>query len=355
MKNKLTWVLFLSFFLIFVILCLIFYFKYLNNFINLGSGENVQNSENNEAKIFLSQDNNLYTLSPNQNSALNDKSLQRIQSNGKVLKGEISSNNQIIVYEVKNNLDFSEIWQVELKSNNSQIIATRGQENLNADLDYFNPKINHSGTKIAFIGHSSTDSETIYFKDLSDGAYSELLIQPNNKISDYTWSNDDKKIVYCLSVNADCWIQKVDGTNASNILNMEISQIVSTENGYIFIGLKNNAHNIYSSNLEGKNIAPLSDLESPKNVSSFKYNPKSENIVYEVKENDISNIYSVKLNGSNRIQLTFDGVSSNPLISPSGDKFAFLKAFDGIYLSGISNNNPIKISNSYQNVNLLFW
>ncbi len=82
MKNKLTWILFFTYFAIFVVVCVVFYVKYLNKYINVGAETTIQEPEQSDGKLYYAQENNIYRINSTLTLENTDIIPQRIQTTG---------------------------------------------------------------------------------------------------------------------------------------------------------------------------------------------------------------------------------------------------------------------------------
>jgi Tol biopolymer transport system component len=139
----------------------------------------------------------------------------------------------------------------------------------------------------------------------------------------------------------------------------EVSQIAQTEEGYIYLAKDGESVNLFQLGLKSENIFRITDLIAPKKVSQFQLDNNKKQIVYEVQEGNKSDIYLVKTDGTNKIQLTLDGLSREPVIKPSGEDVAFRRASDGIYVIRIDKSSEKKILNFTESgetkIKLLLW
>ncbi|MBM2821185.1 MAG: hypothetical protein HW405_945 [Candidatus Berkelbacteria bacterium] len=356
--NKLSWGLFAIYFLIFVGLGLFLYFKYSNRYLSAGAEPIITPDPISSEWIYYSQGNNLYRLNPDIFFEPNrGERVERFQSTGEVTHLDISKNNQNIAYNSKNSLDNFEIWQVNTINKFSVKIATRGQESLNGYIDFLNPKFSPDGGRLSFVGRKDK-IDSIFIKNLSNGQFQELFVQAGVLISDYTWTKDGQNIIYCTtgSSNNACWKQEIGKNQAHKIITGEVNQISATiMDKIIFILVNHDNSKLLTVNSDGSAQTPLTDLASPKTVSSFSIDQNGEQIAYTVKDNGTQNIYMVNTDGTNRFQITQDNLSSQGIISPTGDEVGFFKQNDGIIITNILKSIPRKVTNLSGDVKLLNW
>jgi len=356
--KKIAWILFISYFSIFVILGLVFYWKYLAKFLASGAeGEEIV-TKTSLGYIYYGQDNNLYRANPAlvyETSA--DERVERFQSTGGVSFVDINKTGQQIAYDAWGSLGFRDIWQVDSQSSMSETVATAGQTGLKDYSDFRRPKFSPEGTQLAFIGGRDGD-ETIFVKNLANGKISELLVAAGLKITDYTWTRDGEKIIYCTDNNSQlgCWEQELFKGGAKRIIADEILEISADKTGnVIYLAKRENNINIFSYESKTARTEAITDMVSPREVVFFQIDPQGEKIVFEVAEANLKNIYLAKINGENLLQLTTDGRSQQPLFSPRSDEIAFLKTDDGIYIMRADKTEEKKIANLRSFVKLLLW
>ncbi len=356
--NKLTWVLFAAYFAIFILVGFIFYNKYLGKFLASGAQPETIETRSAAGFIYYGQGNNLFRASPDLNleAATGDR-VQRYQSTGEVFHLDSSPNGSKIVYDSKNNQGSLEIWEVETASHLATIVATRGQTDLAGWQDFRAPKYSPLGTKLAFIA-AKNENETIFVKNLVDGKIDELLIPSNLQLSDYSWTKNGQKIIYCTKnqTTNGCWSQQITQGQAEKILVGDILEFATcSETTIIYLLQSSEGTNIFRADLDGKNALDLTDLVAPNQVITFQVDPQGEFLVYEVHGQSGSNIYTAKTDGSNRIQLTGDNKNQGPVISPDGEEVGYLKAGDGIYISKTDKSSSQKIVNLDEGATILAW
>jgi len=355
--NKLTWVLFSLYFALFVLLGLVFYHQYLEQFLVSGTQPEAIETRSPVGYIYYSQGNNLFRVNPDLNldAATGDR-IERYQSTGEVFHLDLSPNGSQIAYDSKNNFGFLEIWEVETTNHLASIVATRGQADLADWQDFRMPKYSPLGTKLAFIA-AKNENETIFIKDLASGKIDELVIPANWQLSDFSWTKDGQKIIYCTKNQTanGCWSQSLNQTQTEKILTGDVLAITISETAIIYLSQSPEGTNIFRSDLNGKDISALTDLVLPNQVTSFQVDPQGESLVYSVRSQSGSEIYSAKTDGRNRLQLTNDNHSEQPVISANGQKVGYLKRDDGIYISPIDNLASQKITNLGETVRLLIW
>lgn len=348
--KKYTWLLFFLYFGIFIASGLIFYYKYLDRFLKSGAQSDTLETAQSQEFIYYSQENNLYRLDPELAlDPANRDRVERIQSTGQVSHLDVSPNGSLLVYETKNSAGLSEIWQVKTATNESQRIAYQGELSL--------PKFNQDGTKLAFIARETTDK--IIIENLATKDFNHLSDKFAAKIVDFTWTADSQKIVFCTSALIDnaCYLVDIASGSAPKILEGEILQIAQGGSSeVIYLAKEGETANLISYDLKTSSVNRLTDLKAPKKVTQFNTDKKGEKIAYEVSSAGQSDIYFVRLDGSNRTQVTSDGKAINPICQSSGEEIAFVRTLDAIYTINLNKTNEKKIVN-LENilVKLLLW
>jgi len=353
--KKTTWIIFILYFGLFVALGAIFYFKYLNKFFKSGAEPMTVEQISSGSFIYYNIDNNLYRLWPvwTIDPQAGDR-IERFQSTGEVNSIDVSSNDDLVVYDAKTVNGSTEIWQVKTPSNESANLAFIGQKGLDEFQNFTKPKISPSGEEIAFIGVGNSD-HIITFSTAKG-----FTIQTSkfaSKIADFAWT-DTQAIVFCtqnMPKNACYKIDIASGTD-QKILEADVLQIAAAETGFVYLAKENETANIYYQNLTNGKNRKLSDLQSPKKVDSFSLDKNQQKLAFKVSEGSNSYFYFENVDGSNRFELSGDGKNIMPLISPDGLQIAYLRPTDGIYIENLDNQTIQKIANlSSTNVKLLLW
>lgn len=356
--KKIAWILFISYVSVFVVLGLVFYWKYLAKFLASGAEGQEIVTKTSLGYIYYGQDNNLYRANPGLVDGIGaDERVERFQSTGEVSFVDINKTGQQIAYDAWGSLGFWDIWQVDSQSSISETVATAGQIDLKDYSDFRRPKFSPEGTQLAFIGGRDGE-ETIFVKNLANGKISELLVAAGLKITDYTWTRDGEKIIYCTDSESllGCWEQELFKGGAKRIIadeTLEISADKTEE--IIYLAKREDNINIFSYESKTGHTEAITDVISPREVVLFQIDAQGENIVFEVATANLKNIYLAKINGENLLQLTTDGHSQQPLFSPRCDEIAFLRVNDGIYIIQTDKTKEKKIANLRSFVKLLLW
>jgi len=352
--KKVTWLLFFGYFLVFVIFGVVFYFKFLNQFLSSGAEPEKTDIVVTE-KIYYSEGNNLWILNPDTAAKIINHS-SRIQSTGSSDFLDFNSANSLFAYTSVNPDGINDIWQFQLKSNQSEKITDEGDaryEILKNYLNFSRPKYSPTGGKLAFIARGGV-KDSILEKDLMTGNISGLTPFSSSRIADYSWSSTGQKIVYCTSglPKNYCEILDLGANKTTEKIDVEIAQI-SWEKTSEIIYLS--AGNLFSLKEGAGNPRPITDVASPKRVVMFDIDPGGINITYQVNDGDASDIYLSRTDGTNNIELTSNKNSGEPHLSPKGDRVAFLRQNDGIYVIDANKIAETKILNINNIDHLLIW
>lgn len=352
--KRYSWFLLFLYFGLFIAFGIFFYYKYLDRFLKAGAEPQTIETLKSAEYIYYSAGNNLYRLDPDlQIDPTSPARVERFQSTGEVNFLDINKSGNLLAYEVKNSEEQKEIWQVDIQTNESAKIAYAGVNGLSDFQEFSRPKFSPESNLLAMIGSGINDQLLVY--NLENSTFRVLTNKFAVKIVDFAWK-DNQKIIYCtsnLTLNVCDELNLADESD-HQILQASVSQIAASAASLIYLTKDQEANNLFLLNLENSTTISLSDLGPPKKVTRFGPNKANDRIVYEVTADNLSDIYSINSNGSNRTQLTTDGQSRTPLINSQGDKVALQKP-DGIYSQSIENNNLQKIINLSEPVNLLLW
>ncbi|KKQ90866.1 MAG: hypothetical protein UT15_C0003G0041 [Berkelbacteria bacterium GW2011_GWA1_39_10] len=351
--KKISWVLFISYLVVFTGVGVFIYFKIIDKYFTTGAESIEPEKTSQTGYIYYSQESNLFRINPALDVDLATQRIERFQSTGAVNNLSVNKNGQKIAYDSKENNSW-EIWQVDLSSNQSEKIVS-----LNSDLknytDFIKPKYSPGGAKLAYIGKTS-DEDFIFIMNLATGLSYPLEDQFKAKITDYSWSNDGDKIVYCLAeTGSSCWTINIDSQNVGKLIDGKISQISWDKTDKIYYIQQKDSANIFSVKENGKEITQISAVALPKKVTSFEIDQDGIKMVYEVMDNANSDVYTAKLDGGDTIQITSDNISRQPIISNNGSAVAFLKPKEGIYSFNLQNMLEKKIVNIIDEIKLLSW
>jgi len=350
--KKVTWLLFLGYFSIFVALGIIFYFKFLNKFISSGAApEEVKVVET--SKIYYSLGNNLWRVSPETSLNTIDRT-ERFQSTGLVSFLDYNKVNNLFAYTSINSDGLNEIWQVRLATNQSEKITDPRYEILKNYLNFYRPKYSPDGGSLAFIARGGS-KDSILIKDLATGDISDATPNSQSHILDFSWSSNGQKMVYCTEGLEKNYSEILDVTKAevSQKLAIEMSQVSWDKTVEIFYLSGGNLFRIKEGTADPQAITNIQD---PKKVAKFEIDPQGQNIVYQINDGSSSDIYLAKTDGTNIIELTNTKNASQPLLSRDGNQVAFLRQNDGIYVIDSNKTAETKILNLPEKIDyLLLW
>ena len=354
MRRNYTWLLFLVYFGIFVVLGVIFYYKYLDQFL-LPGAKPPEVDIVAQSQIYFSSPDGLYRTNPEYvSTGALINAAEKIQATTSVTSIDVLPG-KTLAYAASNQAGYSEIWQMDLKSNQSEIIG-RTTENNNF-LNFEKPRFDPSGGKLAYLAKSE-QKDTILINDIESGKTTDLTSAIDTKISDFSWDKTGKKIIFCTKNPTSNYCEALETASGKNLgtFTAEVDQIYWNKGTTLYY-LENasDTANIYSlSDITDKPVA-ITKISNPKTIVDFSLSSDGNTIAYEVKEGGSSEIYVSKTDGSNLIQLTQDSKSREPQISPDGKLVAFLKEGDGIYLIGVDKLNEKKLLNLSGEIRLLAW
>ncbi len=121
-----------------------------------------------------------------------------------------------------------------------------------------------------------------------------------------------------------------------------------------FVLSKDQTANVYKMPV-GKQPVAITHVSSPKKVNQFSLDRSGQNMAYQIQDSSTNDVYFSKTSGVSNFQLTQDGQSLQPIISPDGDVVVYLKK-DGLYTIDIDQNNEKKMLNLTGSVlHLLAW
>ncbi len=351
-----SWLLLILYFSLFVAFGIIFYFKYLDQFLKSGSKPQPVETFKSAEYIYYSQANNLFRLPAElQLDPTNPERVERFQSTGVTNFIDLNKTGNLLAYEVKNSEGLREIWQVDTTTRESVKIAFRGAEGLADFQEFIRPKFSPDGKRLGLIGVGNVDQILIY--DAAQKNFTPVTKKFAAKFSDFAWE-DNNKIISCTAnlVSNACYEIDLSNNTDREILKADVSQLAMSNSGLLYLGKDQDSFNLFLLDLKSLQSSSISNLKTPKKVTLFNLDKSGEKIVYEVTDGNLSDIYFAEANGSNKIQLTNDGQSTMAVLNPGGDQVAFQKPFDGIYTIKTDKSELQKIINlASEQVNLLLW
>lgn len=356
--RKTIYLLFILYFLIFVAGGILFYTKYMQNFASIESMPIQVETVSPEATIYYSKTDTLYRFDPkNLNNPLQFNKVEQFISTGEVGQMDIDVDQTQAVYEVKNSGGNWEIWQAKLADFQGEKIAYPGKKELEGFEDFSLPNYSPDKNNLAFLGNGGT-ADVIFVKDIANDTYKKLAGETGVKISDYSWSQDSKKLVFCsssLPKNA-CWKVVLSNGQMTKIFDADVKTVSWNKTEDIFYLNRGETPHIFSVREDGQNPLQIDNLEIPKIIVDFQIDYQGKKITYSVNDEQKSDVYLSNIDGSNRVQMTTDGNSRQPLFSPDGAEISYLRQKDGIFLIGVNKTNEKKAVNLVDTISsLLIW
>lgn len=351
--KKTTWLLAILYLVIFIGLGAIFYFKFLEKTTALEL-EPTLIADQESAQIYYSQDNNLWALNPKESLALEkEKWLKRLQSTGQVARLDLNDQLNLLVYDALVDNAW-QIWQVDLATSQSEkLILTPAPKDFS---NFWYPLFSPDQKFLTFL--AAGKDQAVFLKDLTLNSTRKLTENPFQKIFAYSWDQASQNLLVCgqKEDKAGCWQVKLDNREIKEVQSGEFTEVSWDKTSEIFFLKKEQDNlNLFRSDGQGS-LKKLTDIIAPKKVSYFSLDGQGQKIVYEVKDGSAADIYLIKADGTNLIQLTSDGKSSQPIFAPDSQKIAFLRQNEGIYNLDIATFKEEKILNLTKPIHqLLLW
>jgi len=350
------------YFLIFVIVIYFLYVKYYHRFFNKNQGQSIP-QENRQELIYYTSGNNLFQLNPyalTQNSA--DIPNLRLQSTGVINQLCIDTKRNLFFYSVLTPAKNYEIWKVSLKDNSSEKLFSAQTPGLEKYKNFRDPKLSYDNQKLGFIA-SHDQIDNLFSWQIDDSVLTNLTSENfSGEVTDFAWSPDTNKIALAGVINSKNVIKILDEKSINDFLVQDdtIKQLEYLKNTLIFSQIPKDsiATNILSIALADKKITPLTDFAAPKTVSDFAVSLDGQNLVFTGHDNQThqNDIYILKTDGTDLLQLTTDGKSSEPVFSPKSDQIAYWSKNVGIFIIKTNKANPQKILNSESPIDkILTW
>jgi Tol biopolymer transport system component len=152
-------------------------------------------------------------------------------------------------------------------------------------------------------------------------------------------------------------------TKKSNVIkysDQKISQINWVGTSLFFMkndGVDNlETFNLYLLNPLSLEQKTISQIASPGSVSSFSVSENSGFITFDVLKDQTSDLFLVKNDGTNLVQITKDGQSFAPLFLPGSTQIVFGKINQGLFKINIDINNfpTIKLIDFKDKINKIY-
>ncbi len=363
-KSKIkTFLIIIVYFAIFAIGGYFLYTKYLHKIIN--PEQTSSNTTTQKQFIYYAQGNNLYQLNPEIPTQNPNEPNARLQSTGKVEEMAIETSDKLLFYNVVTPDAESEIWQVALSDNTSEKLFHQKTPGLENFKNFRYPRVSPDNLKLAFIAtHGNTDN--IFVMEIKSRNLTNLMTEDfQGQINSLAFSPDSKNIAFnsnsanttlLETVNMGKKVQKIwegDG---------QIKKIIYLKTKIILI-LKEGTDdkpsiNLFAMNLLDSQKTKLTDLVYPKKVSDFEISPDEQYLVYDTEDAQTQkkDIYLEKTDGTNLLQLTDDGKSTESVFSPESNKISFWIIGSGIYTMTIGKTQEQKILNYDDKIDkILLW
>jgi TolB protein len=179
--------------------------------------------------------------------------------------------------------------------------------------DVVSPDYSPDGQKIVFVNRVSPDSPTAIWIMNSDGLNPHPVYTGTNTIVAVAWSPDGEQIAYAMSMGIpqeyEIYTMNVDGKN-----HLRISQGLKGIGGSIDWSPDGERLLIYAGAYGDKNLYTLdvptgkyTQLTDGGNNAGGSYSPDGRYIVFNsLRNNDQADLYIMRANGENQIQLTND-------------------------------------------------
>jgi len=341
------------------------YFFYTKYYQKIISPEVATPKENKTENIYYSAVNSLYQLNPGiLKQSPQEIPTIRLQSTGQVAQMEIVKADNIFFYDTLTPQNNWEIWKVSLNDNSSEKLFSNQTPGLENFKNFRDPQVSKDNLELAFIAtHDEIDNLFLYnLKNKNLTNLSHQLFQ--GKIDSYSWSPDSQKLFFSSSSSDQGTIYQIDvGKKLDKLWEGpgQINKITGLKDKVIFSLTESGENpniNLNLLTLSDKQKKAITNLTLPKQVKNFQLSLNGDYLVAEVAEKDQqkSDLYLLKSDGTNLLQLTDDGRSSKAVFSPEGSKIAFWVKGDGIYIMNINKNQRQKILNYEENIDqILRW
>ena len=309
------------------------------------------------ALIYYSKGSDLLRVDP---QSQND-SVKTLETQGEIGQLDLNASKSQVTYEVKSATGNWEIWQGDFNNIQKEKIAPDDSAQELVPYENFSaPKYSPDKNKLSYLAQSSS-SDAIIIQDIVTGDLEKVEPDTKIKIADYSWNNKSDSLIYCSSnppaggaKNA-CFVFNLANKQNTKAFEREIKKVSWSKTDNIFYLSSGETPHIYTANIAGGSPVQIDDVSSPKNIINFQINNQGEKIVYEIVADQKSDIYLSNIDGSNRLQLTTDGLAHQPIFSPE-DEIAYLRQKDGIYTIESDKTNERKIISLEDTINnLLIW
>lgn len=340
-----------------------FYYKYFHQ-VTVSNNETQVISLNKDKTIFYTIDNNLYQLNAdNLNRNSSDVATFRLQSTGQVQSMAVDPKNEFFVYDCLTPTSTSEIWQVSFKDNHSEKLfssSTPGFEKYNS---FRSPKMSQTGRLMAFIA-SNQKVDDIFVWDIEQNTTQNLTSKSvKEKITAFDWFTTKSKIYFTTQNDNKVSIKSIDLNKTTSDLFEGINKItkmkvLGDKIIVMFLDSNEKANLGYLTLNNPEALTPITNLKTPSTIMSFDLSKDGKQIVYQTQDTlaKTDDLYITNTDGTNLLQLSTDGKSFSPILSPDGKKIAFFLKDSGVYTMDTLKNNKTKILNEEGKIdNLILW
>jgi len=337
---------------IFAVIVYFLYIKFYQPFVSKNQGQNIPQG-NRQESIYYTSGNNLYQLDPKASTqSINSIPTIRLQSTGVISKLCVDTKRNQFFYEVSTPSKNYEIWKVNLKDNSSEKIFSSQTPGLENFTNFRDPKLSADNENLGFLA-SHDQIDDLFSWQIDQNKLTNLTEEKfAGTISDFSWGTDTTKIVLSGLINGKGVIKTLSEKSISDFLEQDslINQIEYSKNSLIYSQTPKDAivTNIATVSLTNKKVVLLTDIASPKRVSDFAISPDKQELTFTVNDssNQQNDIYTLKTDGTDLLQVTTDGKSSEPTFSPQSDKIAYWDKTIGIFIIPINKGNAQKVLNS---------
>lgn len=218
---------------------------------------------------------------------------------------------------------------VEMNLANSQVTPlTSGKST-----EWF-PAASPKGDQVAYWSNADTNVYNLWKMDLVSGQRTQLTFNENDSLSSGAqnllindapaWSYDEKSILYAQ--DGDIWVIDADGYNPKTVLAGHSALCPSfSSDGKLILYVSNEtngAYNLYTFNLSDHNIKQLTEY-TDWNVGSPSFSSDGSKILFNLYRGDVTQIYTIKADGSDALNLTNNVRSLSPRFGQSDKKIYY--------------------------------
>lgn len=308
-----------------------------------------------DKSIYYTSDNSLYQLNSDMNSkTITDASNYRLQETGKVESVLINKSANTLIHSVLTPTNNNEIWQMNLKDNSAEKLFSPQTPGLEKYTNFRNPRLSEDEKYLAFLADLENLSQIFVWqndtKTLDNLSHSSF----SGTISSLTWDKN-KNLVYFVGTTSESKDNALYSLDLSKTLKtlwegpQTLSSINAMLNKIIFLFKDKDTINLgYFTVSDFSKIAPVTDLVSPKKVINFNLSQDEKRLTYQVQDTSgkTNDIYTMNTDGTNLLQITTNGKSAFPMMSPDGNNIAFWEQNNGIYTIKIDKKDKNKLLNS---------